>query len=142
MKNPLKRWDVAATLVIFLMMIPAERFESFSMLEDQTISYRHILRSALGPDEFTKLRDEIIIVALDESLYDEYGSFPFRRTDIGVIAQEIEEIIPEVVKEVETLNTDGETHKVVDYAKLSSVSIKAIQEQQEQINELKEKLNG
>jgi hypothetical protein len=62
--------------------------------------------------------------------------------DIGVIAQEIEEIIPEVVKEVETLNTDGETHKVVDYAKLSSVLIKAIQEQQEQINELKEKLNG
>jgi len=62
--------------------------------------------------------------------------------DIGVIAQEIEEIIPEVVKEVETLNTDGETHKVVDYAKLSSVLIKAIQEQQEQINELEEKLNG
>ena len=62
--------------------------------------------------------------------------------DIGVIAQEIEEIIPEVVKEVETLNTDGETHKVVDYAKLSSVLIKAVQEQQEQINKLEEKLNG
>jgi hypothetical protein len=62
--------------------------------------------------------------------------------DIGVIAQEIEKIIPEVVVEVDTLNSDEDTHKTVDYAKLTSVLIKAVQEQQEQINELKEKLNG
>ena len=61
--------------------------------------------------------------------------------DIGVIAQEIEKIIPEVVVEVDTLNSE-DTHKTVDYAKLTSVLIKAVQEQQEQINELKEKLNG
>ena len=60
--------------------------------------------------------------------------------DIGVIAQEIEKIIPEVVEEVDTLNSEN-THKTVDYAKLTSVLIKAVQEQQEQINELKEKLN-
>ena len=62
--------------------------------------------------------------------------------DIGVIAQEIEKIIPEVVVEVDTLNSGEETHKTVDYAKLTSVLIKAVQEQQQQINELKEKLNG
>jgi hypothetical protein len=61
--------------------------------------------------------------------------------DIGFIAQEIEKIIPEVVSEVDTLNSE-EKHKTVDYAKLTSVLIKAVQEQQEQINELKEKLNG
>ena len=60
--------------------------------------------------------------------------------DIGVIAQEIEKIIPEVVVEVDTLNSE-DTHKTVDYAKLTSVLIKAVQEQQQQINELKEKLN-
>jgi len=56
-------------------------------------------------------------------------------------AQEIEKIIPEVVVEVDTLNSE-DTHKTVDYAKLTSVLIKAVQEQQQQINELKEKLNG
>lgn len=61
--------------------------------------------------------------------------------DIGVIAQEIEKIIPEVVVEVDTLNSE-DTHKTVDYAKLTSVLIKAVQEQQQEINELKEKLNG
>ena len=65
--------------------------------------------------------------------------------DIGFIAQEIEKIIPEVVNEVNTIGggaKEGDTHKVVDYAKLTSVLIKAVQEQQQQINELKEKLNG
>ncbi len=86
MKNPLKRWDVALTLVFFLLTIPAERYEIFSLLEDQTISFRHILRASFGDPEQTRLRDEIMIVALDEDLYEEYGSFPFRRTDLGKIA--------------------------------------------------------
>lgn len=87
MKNPLKRWDVAVALVLFLLTIPAERFETFSLLEDQTLSYRHIFRTVFGDPELMKLRDEIMIVALDEDLYEEYGSFPFRRTDLGKIAE-------------------------------------------------------
>jgi hypothetical protein len=56
--------------------------------------------------------------------------------DIGVIAQEIEKIIPEVVKESKELNSD-ETFKSVDYGKMVAVLIKAVQEQQVQIDELK-----
>ncbi len=56
--------------------------------------------------------------------------------DIGVIAQEIEKIIPEVVKEHEDLKTEKE-FKTVDYGKMVSVLIKAVQEQQQQIEELK-----
>ena len=87
MKNPLKRLDVAITIVFFLLTIPAERFEVFSLLEDQTISIRQIFRTVFGDPELTTLRDEIMIVALDEALYEEYGSFPFRRTDLGRIAE-------------------------------------------------------
>ncbi len=87
MKNPLKRWDVAITFVLLLLTIPAERYEVLSLLEDQTISYRHIFRTVYGDPELTTLRDEIMIVALDEALYEEYGSFPFRRTDLGKIAE-------------------------------------------------------
>lgn len=87
MKNPFRRWDVMLTLVLLLLTIPSERFEIFSLVEDQTISFRHILRSNLGDPSRTKLRDEILIVALDEALYEEYGSFPFRRTDLGKIAE-------------------------------------------------------
>jgi len=63
MKNPLKRWDVFLTLLVLLVTIPAERYEIFSLVEDQTISFRHILRSTLGPDEYTTLSDKIMLVA-------------------------------------------------------------------------------
>ena len=97
MKNPLKRWDVAVALVLFLLTIPAERFETFSLLEDQTLSYRHIFRTVFGDPELMKLRDEIMIVALDEELYEEYGSFPFRRTDLGKIAETLSRFGAKVV---------------------------------------------
>ena len=97
MKNPLKRWDVFATLIFFLLTIPAERYEIFSLVEDQTISFRHILRASLGDPAITQLRDDIMIVSLDEALYEEYGSFPFRRTDLGVIAQRLSQFGASVV---------------------------------------------
>tara|TARA_R110000751_G_scaffold268727_2_gene368442 strand:- start:842 stop:3268 length:2427 start_codon:yes stop_codon:yes gene_type:complete len=53
--------------------------------------------------------------------------------DIGVIAQEVREVIPEVVQEVEDLVED--TYLSVDYAKLVPVLIEAIKE-------LKEELDG
>jgi hypothetical protein len=57
--------------------------------------------------------------------------------DIGVIAQEVEDIIPEIVKE--TLHLPMEkNYKSVDYAKLAVVLVNAVKEQQEQIDELKE----
>ncbi|MFT7382856.1 MAG: CHASE2 domain-containing sensor protein [Urechidicola sp.] len=97
MKNPLKRWDVFLTLLLLLITIPAERYEWFSLLEDQTISFRHILRTSFGDPAETSLRDEIMIVALDEGLYEEYGSFPFRRTDLGEIAARLSQFGAKVV---------------------------------------------
>ena len=53
---------------------------------------------------------------------------------IGVIAQEVEKIIPEVV-------TDGE-YKSVAYGNMVGVLIEAIKEQQKQIDELKKDKYG
>jgi hypothetical protein len=54
--------------------------------------------------------------------------------DYGVVAQEVEEVLPELVQTRE----DG--YKAVKYDKLVSVLIEAIKEQQKQIDELKSKL--
>ena len=56
--------------------------------------------------------------------------------DIGVIAQEIEEVLPEVV------TTRDTGYKAVKYEKIVPLLIEAIKEQQQQINQLEEKLNG
>ena len=55
--------------------------------------------------------------------------------DVGFIAQEVETVIPELVKEREGLN-DDDSFLTVDYAKLVPVLVKAIQEQQKQIKAL------
>ena len=56
--------------------------------------------------------------------------------DVGVIAQEIEEVLPEVVETRE----DG--YKAVDYKKIVPLLIQAIKEQQKQIDELSGKNNN
>jgi len=66
---------------------------------------------------------------------------------IGVIAQEIQEIIPEVISEYDKKKPFSEEvimEKVlsVDYGKITSVLIEAIKEQQKQIEELREIING
>jgi len=63
------------------------------------------------------------------------------KTNIGLIAQEVEEIVPEVVRDQERLeDSSTTTYKTVDYEHLVSVLIGAVQEQQEQINNLKLKM--
>ena len=68
-----------------------------------------------------------------------------RENDIGLIAQDVEKVIPELVKEKSSIGKtkellDGDKHKTVDYSKLTTLLIGAVQEQQKQIDELKKKL--
>ena len=68
-----------------------------------------------------------------------------KQNDVGLIAQDVEKIIPEVVKENISIGKtkkflDGDNHKTVDYAKITTYLIGAVQEQQKQIDELKKKL--
>ena len=56
-------------------------------------------------------------------------------SDIGVIAQEIEAVLPELV----TTRENG--YKAVQYDKVVALLIEAVKEQQTQIDELKSKLN-
>ena len=53
------------------------------------------------------------------------------KASAGVIAQNVEEVLPSAVKDVETLNED-DTHKVVDYNQLSALFIEAIKELKEE----------
>ena len=78
----------------------------------------------------------------------EFG-FNKKEKQVGVSAQEVEKVLPEVVTNA-PFDTDqmdqsrsGENYKTVEYEKLVPLLIEAIKEQQIQIDELKEKLaNG
>jgi len=62
------------------------------------------------------------------------------REEIGLIAQDVEKIIPQLVREQERLGQG--TFKTVDYDHLTALLIEAIKEQQKQIDELKSRLDA
>jgi hypothetical protein len=61
---------------------------------------------------------------------------------LGFIAQEVEEVLPEVVKEVKTLTEKDDTHLTVNYPAVVPLLVEAIKEQQSLINRLEERLNN
>ena len=63
------------------------------------------------------------------------------RASAGVIAQNVEEVLPSAVKDVETLNSD-DTHKVVDYNQLSALFIEAIKELKEENKYLRDEIEN
>ena len=80
------------------------------------------------------IRDRSDIVKLQGRQFD--WKRDDRGHDIGVIAQEVLEVVPELVKEVEGLNGE-DSFLTVSYEKLVPVLIESIKEQQKQIDELR-----
>ena len=68
-------------------------------------------------------------------------SDPHQFNDIGFIAQEIKEILPEVVVEGLTGPKGEEKYLHVSYAKLTPILVKAIQENQSTLEDLERRLN-
>ena len=81
-----------------------------------------------------ELNDDVIhkVMALKPSSY-EYVNSKNRIRNIGLIAQELQKNFPEFVE-------SSEENMAVDYAGLSVVALKAIQEQQVMIEELRKEI--
>ena len=58
---------------------------------------------------------------------------------VGLIAQDVEKVVPSAVQETEILGHDGE-YKILEYTQLIGVLVEAIKDQQKQIEELKTKV--
>ncbi|MGE5503864.1 MAG: CHASE2 domain-containing protein [Actinomycetota bacterium] len=92
-----KRYDILVTVLLFLLAIPAQHYEWFSLLEDQTISFRHQLRMAYGnPKDMAPAKD-IVLVNTDEAFFKAYKSFPLRRTDIAAIVTNLKALGAKVI---------------------------------------------
>ena len=62
--------------------------------------------------------------------------------DLGVIAQEVEKVIPEIVKEklMPFIDDTDTKYKTVDYEKLTAVLIEGMKDQQDQIDDLRKQI--
>ena len=98
--------------------------------------------TSTGSDKKLKKNIRDLEGALDKTLKLRGVKFDWKdenkaNDQLGFIAQEVESVIPEVVKEVQTITKDDETHLTVNYPALVPLLTEAIKEQQDQINELK-----
>lgn len=94
---------------------------------------------------------EPLVGSLDKVLQLQGVSFTWNRdvssyvgrlksSDIGLIAQDVEKITPELVIETEINGVDFKV-KNVDYSRLAPLLVEAIKEQQQQIEELKQRIS-
>ncbi|MER3570127.1 MAG: hypothetical protein C4348_00725, partial [Patescibacteria group bacterium] len=71
-------------------------------------------------------------------LYEQMQRGKSGKLNIGVIAQDVEKVFPELVSEWEY---NGEKYKAVDYGRLTAVLLEAIKEQQKTIENLQKKID-
>lgn len=87
----MKRFDILIVFFLFLLAAPAEYYEAFSWLEDQTLYLRHGVRSYLGSKDAAVFPyDKIVLVTIDDVFFDKYKKFPIRREDLGAIIENLD----------------------------------------------------
>ena len=96
-----------------------------SFTEQSSIRYKENVKSI--PSVSQKVEQ------LDAVSYNKIGS---NQEEIGLIAEDVAELFPEVVKYDNEGRPDG-----VNYSRLSVILLKAVQELSQEVNELKKKLN-
>jgi len=90
-------------------------------------------------------------VTYNSNILAESFGYTDKSEQVGVIAQELEQVLPHVVKLApfdtkyengKEISISGENYKTVQYERIIPLLIEAIKEQQIQIDELKEIING
>lgn len=97
MMRMFKRYDVIVAIFLFVIAVPAQHFEWFALLEDQTLSLRHQLRMAYGDPRQQAFSKDIVLVNTDEAFFRAYKSFPLRRSDIGAIVTNLKDLGAKVI---------------------------------------------
>ncbi|HAK52138.1 MAG TPA: adenylate/guanylate cyclase domain-containing protein [Gammaproteobacteria bacterium] len=97
MGEPGKRYDIITVVFVFLLAIVLEYREAFSLIEDETLSYRQILRTHYANDEYISPSEDVVIVYTDEDFYAEYDKYPLRRVDLSTIILHLKDMGAKVI---------------------------------------------
>jgi hypothetical protein len=117
------------------LQLDAQIFEGEGRFRGDVVAYYSFSDERLK-DEVNPLENSLDKVLAMQGVSYKWNSGERKgQSDIGLIAQQVEKIVPEVVRE--KTNIDGDTYKSVNYEHIVGILIEAIKEQQQQIDELK-----
>jgi len=86
------RFDIPIVIGLFALALLLEFTEAFSIIEDETLSYRHLLRTVHGDEDIIQVNEDVWVVYTDEDFYTEYGAYPLRRTDLATIISRLRDM--------------------------------------------------
>lgn len=92
-----RRYDLIAVVFFFLLAMILEYREAFSLVEDETLSYRQILRTHFADEYFTSPAEDVVIIYTDESFYEEYDKYPLTRVDLSTLVVRLSQMGAAVV---------------------------------------------
>jgi len=98
MKKTFRRYDIFFIILLFFLSVSAEYHEVFSLLEDQTVFFRHGIRSKLvNRKEISFSYDKIVLVTIDDFFFENYGKSPLRRSDMAEIIKNLNKLGAKVI---------------------------------------------
>ncbi len=90
MKRVLGRFDILLILFLFFLSVPAEYFEAMSLLEEQTIAFRHAMRIGYGDSGITSFpRHKILLLTADDEFYRKRAGYPLKRSDLARVVENL-----------------------------------------------------
>jgi len=86
------KFDLPVVVVLFGLALLVEYQEGVTIVEDETLSYRHLVRANYGDPDLTAPSQDVTVVYTDEDFYDEYEVYPLRRVDLATIIQRLSQM--------------------------------------------------
>ena len=98
MKSRLGTYEALLLLLLCGLSIAAHHLDLLSVVEYQTVSIRHALRSSYGDRrEMSFPLDKIVLATIDENFFREYGKSPLRRADLAAIIRNLHTLGAKVI---------------------------------------------
>ena len=91
MKSILNRCEIWGLLLIVIFSVFCEYYELLSLIEDQTLSYRQLLRTSFRNVPSAYERD-VVLVSLDNDYYKKTKVKPFKRSDLANIIRNVHKL--------------------------------------------------
>jgi len=91
MKYLSKTCEIWGLIFIVILTIFCEYYEILSLIEDQTLSYRQLIRTSFHTVSSTHERD-VVLVSFDDDYYQETNVKPFKRSDLAKIIRNLHKL--------------------------------------------------
>ena len=96
MKIIFKRLDIYCILFLIIGALICEKFEVLTLFEDQTLSFRQLIRTSNHDVKKFKER-KVVLVSLDDKFFDEIDKKPYTRTELTNILKNIQKMGPKII---------------------------------------------